>query len=199
MKSVTGTGAIAERLAERGMLEIGDENARGVLTVFTNYSCRYCQEFDRQMLGNLQDEFVRNGSLKIRMIIVPLFKYPNSALEAAALICGTVLGKGQDMNDALFSTALRTRPALLKIAAKLKLSAKSFTSCLDSKETKRLLAQQLELIHARNVTLIPTFTLARSNQDLSATGSGALGIEQQTGLPSLPDMRGWILEKAGNL
>ncbi len=173
----TGSGSLPERLTDRGILEIGKSDAPHTLTVFTNYSCEYCSEFFRDMLEPLQQEFMDDGSLKMQIVIIPLQKYKNSLLEAAALTCGTVLGKGQEIHTALIKAPLRDRKSLLAFAKKLTLSEKEFGKCLDAKETKALLEQQKELIDSNQVTLIPAFML--NNQ-------------RQTGLPSSADLRGWI-------
>lgn len=147
------------------------------LTVFTNYSCSYCTEFTRDMLPRLRHEFLRADSLKLRIVITPLKKYQNSALEVSTLLCASALGKGQGMHDALTAAKLRDRKSLLALGKTFELPAKEFIACLDAPETKRLLAEQQEFIQAHDVTLIPTFLL---------------NGERQTGLPSYADLRGWI-------
>ncbi|MSR86777.1 hypothetical protein EXS70_01235 [Candidatus Peribacteria bacterium] len=179
----TGTGGMVSRIADRGILEIGMANAPLELTVFTHYSCRYCQEFSRDLLPRLKEEFVNDGMLRVRFVPTPLKKYPNSALEASAILCASVLGKGNEMHAAMTTAKLRDRKSLITLAISLKIPAADFTKCLAAKETKKLLAQQQALVTERNVTLIPTFILTSA-----ATASG----ETITGLPSYADLRGWI-------
>lgn len=175
--AMTSTGAVAVRMSERGIVEIGDERAPLTLTVFTNYSCAYCGEFFGEMEGRIRREFVENGTLRMRIVAMPLVKYPNSILEASALLCATALGKGHKMHDWLTTTTLRPRAAILAHAKILGLSTTEFTKCLDAQETKDLLAQQKEFAAAANITLVPTFIL---------------NDETRTGLPSYADLRGWI-------
>ena len=175
--ATTGTGALAERMAERGILEIGRPDAPHLLTVFTNYSCRYCAEFFRDMLPQLCGDFMNDGVLRVQIIIVPLKKYPNSSLEASALLCGTTFENGQEMHAALLEARVRDRTSILAWAKKLQLPVKDFTKCLDAKETKNLLAQQQAFITQQDVTLIPTFILDG---------------EKHVGLPTFADLRGWI-------
>ena len=175
--AMTSTGALAERMAEHGVLEIGPADAPSTLTVFTNFSCRYCQEFARDMLPALEKEFVATGRLKLRTMITPLKKYPNSGLEASALVCSTALGKGQGMWNALSDAKLRDRASILNLLKKLDISKKEFSKCLDAKETKATLDQQAEFVHTNDVTLIPTFIL---------------NGEKEIGLMSYADLHGWI-------
>ncbi len=131
------------------------------------------------MLPRLLEEFVIPGKLEIQIVIVPLKKYPNSALEASALLCAAAEGKGLLMHQELTTATARDRKAILAIAKKLVLPTQSFTRCLDAKETKTALAGQQTLIAERGVTLIPEFLI---NGD------------KITGLPSYADLRGWINE-----
>lgn len=174
-------------MGERGILEIGNPDASLLLTVFTNYGCEYCDEFMRDMLPRLGNDFVAAGDLRVQLVIVPLKKYPNSVLESSALLCSTVMEKGQGMHEAIRSAKLPARPAggrdrksLLALAKKMELPIKQFTTCLDSKETKKLLADQQAFINDNTVTLIPTFMI---------------GTDRITGLPSYADLRGWVREK----
>ncbi|NOS67834.1 MAG: thioredoxin domain-containing protein [Candidatus Peribacteraceae bacterium] len=177
--AASGTGALATRLTDDGFLLIGDAPDH-VLTVFTNYGCDYCREFSREMLPRVLEEFVVPGKLSVQIAIVPLKKYPNSALEASALLCAAAEGKGLLMHEELTETAVRDRKSLTAIAKKLALPAQTFAKCLDSKETKASLAGQQALITEQGVTLIPQFLL---------------GTEKKTGLPSYADLRGWIREQ----
>ncbi len=188
----TGTGSSVQRATTHGILEIGDADAPFVMTVFTNFSCSYCREFAVQMLPEVLEEFVREGALRVRLVITPLKKYPNSAAEAAALLCATTSGKGREMFDALTASPLRDRKTILALAKKLELPTKEFTACLDAKETKRLLGEQAEFISSRDVTLIPAFSLETTDTLPLASGSGSYRYELRTGLPSAPDFRGWV-------
>lgn len=166
-------------MAGRGIFEIGEEDAPHLLTIFTNYSCDYCEEFMRSMMPRLESDFIAGGKLRVRFVTVPLNKYPNSALEASSLLCAAALDKGLAMHEKMLSSSLRDRKSLSALAKTIGLPAVQFTTCLDSKETKNLLAQQQEFIADRGVTLIPAFLL---------------DDEKKTGLPSYPDLRGWIRE-----
>ncbi len=170
------------------MIEVGQKDAPLLLTVFTNESCNYCNEFMRDMLPRLKSDFMTSGKLRVQLVIVPLKKYPNSTLEASALLCATVLEKGQLMEEAMRNATplddprgkLRDRKSLLALAKKIELSTKQFTACLDAKETKNLLAEQQDFINQHDVTLIPAFLI---------------GDEKRVGLPSYADLRGWIRER----
>lgn len=178
--SVTGSGALAERLTPDGFLLIGNADAPHTLTVFTNASCAYCREFHTTMFQRLADEFLASGRLNMQIAIVPLKKYPDSAVQAAALLCSTAQEKGLAMLNILTGTTTHDRKSVIALAKTIGLPQKAFITCLDSKETKNILATQQGLIAEHGVTLIPEFLL---------------DTEKKVGLPSYADLRGWIRER----
>lgn len=184
---MTGTGALAERFVEHGILEIGEEDAPVTLMVFTNYSCAYCAQFMRDVLPKMEQEFLATGDLKVRILPAPLKKYPNSALEAAALTCGAVLARGQVINAALTDAATRDRKFLMTLPKQLDIPAADFTKCLDAPETKALVEQQRIFAESHGVTLLPTFMVV--GHDDPPLSSSAKSI---VGLPSYADLRGWL-------
>ncbi len=173
------SGTLNESLEEAGMLVLGGSGSVRI-TIFTNYGCAYCNEFSTDMLPKLLSDFVAQGKLDIGIMVVPLKKYPNSSLEAAALLCAAAHGKGLAMHEVLTDAKTRDRKSLQSMAKTLGMTVKEFTKCLDSKETKNLLADQQAFINEHAVTLIPAFILNE---------------EKRVGLPLYADLRGWIKEQ----
>jgi prepilin-type N-terminal cleavage/methylation domain-containing protein len=128
--------------------------------------------------SSLKNDFVATGDVKIRIVIVPLKKYPNSVFESSALLCATQQKHGEAMHLALGSS-VRDRKTVIALATKLGLNIKTFPTCLGTKETKATLKEQADLVTQKNVTLIPAL-------DLNG--------EMKVGLQSYADLRGWILD-----
>lgn len=173
---VAGTGSLAERAMDAGTLEMGLTEAPLQLRVFTNPACAYCKQFAQEHLPRLERELVDDGRLRIEFIITPFKKFPNSAVEAAALYCAAKQGRGRAALEALTNLSVHDRKAVLALSPRLTLNAKEFTACIDAAETKALVEAQQD----SSMTLIPTFMI---------------GTERITGLPLYPDLRGWIREK----
>ena len=175
----TGSG-FAERMIENEWLEIGDADAPLRLLVITNYSCEYCRQFMEDHAVRLLRDYVSSGTLRLQFAIFPLKKYPNSIIEAQALLCATRQGEGRLMNDALFAMtpAKRERAALLKNPPK-GMDAAAFQTCMDDPQSAASAVQQSEELTRRNVTVVPTFFL----QDQASIG-----------LSVYPELRGWIDE-----
>jgi protein-disulfide isomerase len=176
--ALSATGSM--RFLQSGILEFGPAEAPHTLTVFTEYHCAYCNEFNADMLPELRREFAETGRLKIRIVPVILAKYPNSTAAAQALLCAGKTGSGSAMHTLLSERENKHRSSVLEYAEELHIEPEGFLGCLDAEETKTMLAGQKTVIDALKITLVPTFIL---------------DDEVRTGLPFLADLRGWIESK----
>ncbi len=179
MSSSSSTTAepVTERLLKEGVLEIGPAQAPLTLQVFTNESCTYCAQFSRDMLGQLEQDYMQSGKLKVQISLVPFQKYPGSAWDEKAVLCAARQSKGLAMHLALFTARAHDRAGMLKAGAATGLDQKSFTSCLDSPDTQAAVQAQELATQALHVTLVPTFIL-----------NGKTSV----GLPHYADLRGRI-------
>jgi protein-disulfide isomerase len=171
--ALNGSGAV--RILNSGVLEVGDTGAPLTLTVFTEYHCRYCYQFQAEMFPNLREEFIDTGRLKVRFIIRPLAKYPNGIPARQALLCAARQNRGWEMHLGL--TGQSDRSSAASLAAIIGLDAETFTACQAGDELAGWLERQDAVTEELGVDLLPTFFL---------------NGEKQTGLPSYPDLRGWI-------
>lgn len=114
---------------------LGEANAPVTLVYFTDYYCTFCREFDKTVLTELRDQFVKSGRLRIVVRDLPL-RY-GSADAAQAARCAAEQGKYWEYHDALFSAQDSLSTGLLPhIADMLGLDAARFRAC-----------QRSELIH----------------------------------------------------
>ncbi|OGJ56385.1 hypothetical protein A3D88_03285 [Candidatus Peribacteria bacterium RIFCSPHIGHO2_02_FULL_52_16] len=171
-----GSGALPERLLETGILVIGQKNAPLTLVLFTNHSCRYCREFEEVYFPRLTEDFLRAGKLKLEIVLLPLKKYPESALAASSLFCAAAQGKGLLMHESLFDTSI-TRRSVIDLAETLSLDTDIFGTCLDAPETARVLLEQASIAEMLATEFVPTFFL---------------NGEKFIGLPTYADLRGRI-------
>ncbi|MFH0769810.1 MAG: DsbA family protein [Candidatus Peregrinibacteria bacterium] len=177
---LSGSGGVREHLLPTSILELGEATAPVTLLVFTEPHCRYCRDFERTMLPGLTEDFVKQGRLKIDIVIFPLQKYEYSKESAAALLCAAMEGKGLPMHGLLFRGFTKARPTPAAYAEDAGLDPKKFKSCMEDGSTAVILAQHASLARSLAVSLVPTFFL-----------SG----EKTIGLPDEADLRGMIGEK----
>ncbi len=176
----TGTGALTERLLPSGTLEIGNRDAPLALLLFTEHHCGYCREFQSDLFPRLREDFLKQGTVRLEIAILPLKKYAGSREAAGALLCAGQQGKGLAMHEALLKSGNFSEESFLALAKALELDKKTFSSCLVSPETEKLLAEQGAWERSLSVNLVPTFFL---------------NGEKLVGLPSYADLRG-RLERA---
>lgn len=169
----TGTGAIAERVLETGILDLGDRSASLTLVVFLHPSCRYCNQFVTEQLPLLLQQFIATGELHYETVILPLRKYPASQTLAAGLYCAAMQGKGRAMHDLLLSGQVQTDAALQSQIKPLALDANLFRTCLTDPVTIHLLDVQASIAQSLGVTLVPTFFL---------NGEKFVGLQHETDL-----------------
>ncbi len=174
-----GTGAITERLLPTGILEVGSEQAPLVLLTFTNHACGYCREFQEEHFGRLLEDFIQTGQLRVQFIILPLKKYPQSRIAAAAVVCAMEQERGLAMHTALFE-GKQDRGRMFSLARTLALDEEEFRSCMEDTALDLLLSQQEAFARSLGVSLIPTFFL---------------NGERLIGLPEYSALRGWIEER----
>lgn len=150
-----------------GTLLIGRADAPVTMLLFTNYDCAYCSDFEHGLMPRLQTDFIDKGILNVRIVPLPLQKYPDSDRNAQLLLCGTRVGSGADVHRQLFADR-NDFPAL--------------KTCLDDATyLQREMAAQYELIRAFDVTLVPTYVIDG---------------QKFTGLPNYADLRGQIRNAA---
>lgn len=172
------TGAtVSERLLSGGILELGNAKAKVSMLLFTNYSCAYCQEFHRNLLPRLLNQYVVNGKLKIGIIPLMMEKYPKENLSALTMFCAAKQGKGQALNDLLFSESdIKTAPKKIDVIG---LDRDALKTCIASDVPNMLLNQAQALAASKQITLAPSYII---NDKI------------YTGLPEWADVKGQVAE-----
>lgn len=166
---------VTEQFQSGGILLMGQKNAPVSMILFVNHASPYSQQFHTTLLPRLIEDFVSKNTLQIGIVPVALAKYPQSDSTASMLICATLQGKGQAMNDLLFSKA---NPATLqKQIADIGMVPATLQDCLKGTQVQTALAEEKALAASFNVTLVPSYVI---NDTLSV------------GLPEYADLRGQI-------
>ncbi len=172
-----GTGAVRESLLASGVVELGKSGAPHTLLLVTNHACTYCRQFELEDFPRLKQDFINTGLLRYQVVTLPLLKYTESNLFAAALLCGAKQGKGLAIHNSLFSLQPRDEKTVVKLAKQLTLNEKDFTACLHDAATKATLDEQNHSLKQLGITLVPTFVLDE---------------DKAVGLPEYADLRGKI-------
>ena len=110
----------------------GDRNARVALIEFSDYQCPFCGKYTKEVMPQLQDEYVKTGKVKYVFQDMPLEFHKNAFKAAEAAHCAGDQGKFWEMHDELFRNAtMLHRDALHAHAASVGLDIVRFGIDID--------------------------------------------------------------------
>lgn len=102
-------GLPAEPVELRG-IRLGDERAKAVLIVFSDFDCPFCRQFARAAWPRLMSEYVRSGRLQVAFVNLPLTAiHPRAEELAQAAVCAARQGAFEAAHDSLFLSDPATR------------------------------------------------------------------------------------------
>jgi protein-disulfide isomerase len=81
---------------------MGADNAKVVMTIFSDFECEFCKVFATQVLPKLKTNYVDKGLLKVYFRFLPLDIHKNAFMAAEAAAYVNEQGKFWDMHDFLF-------------------------------------------------------------------------------------------------
>lgn len=132
----------AVNIPTAGSPVMGPADARITLVEFSDFQCPYCSLAVVKLNAVLQ---AYPKQVKLIFKQFPLDTHSQAAQAAAAAIAAHQQGKFWPMHDALFAGRRDlSRPSILAIAGKTGLDMKRFTADLDSVETKKAVAKDVE-------------------------------------------------------
>jgi protein-disulfide isomerase len=136
----------------------GDQNARIALIEFSDYQCPFCGRYTKEVLPQLEDEYVKTGKVKYVFQDLPLDFHKNAFKAAEAAHCAGEQGKFWEMHDLLFQNQTALAPEQLATHAKsLGLSEAAFQQCLDSGKFAAQIRQDIAEAGTVGITGTPTF------------------------------------------
>lgn len=155
----------------------GDGNAKVALIEFSDFECPYCGQSARELLPELEREYLRTGKLLLvwRHYPLPIHAHAKKAAEAAE--CAARQGKFWEFHDWAFQNQKELDASHLHAAAEsLRLDLGRFASCLDG-EAARTVERDVEIGDGFSVSGTPTWFvgIVRSDGkiDVSTRISGA--------------------------
>ncbi len=111
----------------------GDENAPVTIVEFSDYECPFCARFYVQTYGQIEEEYINTGKVKLVYRDFPLSIHPNAQKAAEAAECAGEQGKYYEMHDLLFENGASGGVDSYKAyAGQIGLNLADFNNCLDS-------------------------------------------------------------------
>jgi protein-disulfide isomerase len=137
---------------------MGDASAPVEIIEFSDYQCPYCGRFFSETLGQIEDEYISTGKVKLVYRDFPLSFHPQAQKAAEAAECAGEQGKYFEMHDMIFSNQQSIQVADLKgYASVLGLDQNQFDTCLDSGKYESEVKQDFQDGAAAGVSGTPTF------------------------------------------
>jgi protein-disulfide isomerase len=111
----------------------GDRAAKVAVIEFSDFQCPFCGRYTKEILPQLDTEYVQTGKVKYVFRDFPLEFHKNAFKAAEAAQCAGAQGKFWEMHDRLFSSQTALAPEdLVGHAKAIGLQETEFQQCLDS-------------------------------------------------------------------
>lgn len=139
----------------------GDRSAKLTMIEFSDYQCPFCARHFREILPQIEREYIKSGKVKYVFRDFPLESIHKEAFKAAeAAHCAGDQGKYWEMHDQLFANqhALGLEGLLLH-AQGLGIDLQGFRRCLDSGKHATKIRQDIADGQKAVVNATPTFFL----------------------------------------
>jgi len=127
----------------------GDKNAPVTIVEFSDYQCPFCGRFYSETLGQIEDNYVKTGKVKLVFRDFPLNSiHPQAQKAAEAAECAKEAGGNDEAywnyhNKLFENQGALDVASLKKYAADLGLNAAKFNDCLDSGKKASEVAKDL--------------------------------------------------------
>jgi protein-disulfide isomerase len=151
--------AAMEQLMDDDAVE-GDADAPVTIVEFSDYECPFCERFYSQTLGQIREEYVDTGKVKIVFRDYPLPFHAQAQKAAEAAECAGEQGKYYEMHDLLFEKGVAGGVSSFKgFASEIGLDTSAFDSCLDSGEMAAEVLRDMQDGQAAGVQGTPGFII----------------------------------------
>ena len=138
----------------------GEKNAPVVIVEFSDYQCPFCQRFYQQTLGQIEQQYIKSGKVKLVYRDFPLDFHPNAQKAAEAAECAGEQNKYWEMHNKLFESGVEGGVATFKVYAKdLGLDTGKFDTCLDSGKTASEVKKDMQDGSAAGISGTPGFII----------------------------------------
>ena len=139
----------------------GDSRAKVTLVEFSDYQCPFCGRHAREIMPQIEREYISTGKVKYVLRDFPLVSIHKDALKAAeAVHCASEHGKYWEMHASLFTNQQALSPDDLVLHAKAAgLDPEQFRRCLESGKYTAGVRQELADGVKVGVRATPTFFL----------------------------------------
>ena len=136
----------------------GMGTAKVALIEFSDYQCPFCSRYTRDILPQIQTDYIETGKIKYVFRDLPLSFHKQAFKAAEAAHCAGAQGKFWEMHDVLFQNQSALAPEQLAVHAKtVGVDDAQFQQCLDRGTFSADINKDIADAGAAGITGTPTF------------------------------------------
>ena len=179
------TQLVPSKLIENGSPILGDSNAKITILEWGDYQCTYCYKFHQSTLNTINEEFVKDGKVKIVFKDFPL-NGPDSQLAAQASYCAEDQGKYWEYHDEIYKnwagerTGWITRDSLEIFANSIQIDIAKFNECLDSQKYHQRVVELHKFGKDIGIDATPSFLIFNDEKVIKIRGNQPLEVFLKT-------------------
>ena len=148
-------------------------HARAPLTIveFSDFECRYCQQFHQTVMPNLKKEYIETGLVRFIHKDLPLPFHRQALPAAAAGRCAGEQNKYWTTYGALFDgqSCLQCKGVVV-IAREQGIDANTLQACMNRDATKALINANVSEAQLHGIRATPTFVIGATRTDNTHRG-----------------------------
>ena len=148
-------------------------NARAPLTIveFSDFECRYCEQFHQIVMPNLKKEYIDTGLVRFIHKDLPLPFHRQALPAAAAARCAGEQNKYWTTYGALFDgqSCLQCK-GVVAIARERGVDATTLQACMNRDSTKALINANVSEAQLHGIRATPTFVIGPTRADNTHRG-----------------------------
>lgn len=147
---------------------LGDPNAPITIIVYSDFECPFCAQFIHETFGQLRQQYIETGVVRLVYRDFPIVERHRSALVAAvAARCAAAQDRFWPLHDQLYAThdeewggvPKRDRKVMLEFAAQQHLQLDTFETCMGDPTVEQAVLQEAKAARALGVDATPTFLI----------------------------------------
>lgn len=138
----------------------GDKDAPVTIVEWSDFECPFCARFYSETLGQIDEQYIKTGKVKLVYKDFPLSFHQNAQKAAEAAECAGEQGKYWEMHNLLFEKGVSGGVTGFKTYAKeIGLDMNDFDSCLNSGKTAQGIQADMALGGRSGIQGTPGFII----------------------------------------
>ena len=172
-------------LIQGGSPIMGESNAQITILEWGDYQCTFCYKFHQNTLDVINDQYIKNGKVKLIYKDFPL-NGPDSFLAAEATYCAEDQGKYWQYHNELYKnwggerTGWVTRDSLDRFATTINLNLDEFNACLDDEKYQKRVRTLYEFGKEIGIDATPSFLVFNDEKIIKIIGNQPLQVFLKT-------------------